>query len=172
MTIKDTSKFGEWRFSMINPENNQSFSLPIGDGKAKSIQELTGLVIAQMEEFDRITAGEYTKKAKEEAKKMNKSFPAYVNLMIHHQICIKYSPMIPGLCYSNGLGDNIHSMFKGLDKVVEKMPKALRAAATAVTKRITNGEPKFSGCQSCGGTRSFNPSKNNLGRVGKLNKKK
>lgn len=171
MTIKDTSKFGEWRFSLINPENNQEFSLPIGGGKAKSIQELTGLVVAQMDEFDRITGGEYTKKAREEAAKKNKSFPAYVNLMIHHQLCVRYNPSMPGLCYSNGLGDNIHTMFKGLDKVIEKMPHLVRSAAAAVTKRITNGEVKLGGCQSCGGTRSFNPKKNNLGRAGKLNKK-
>ena len=166
MTIKNINTFTEWRFDVINPENNQVFTIPIDGKKSKSIQELTSLVVSQMAEFDRISNNEYTKKAREEAVKLDISFPAYVQKLIHHQICRK------GLadCYSNGVGDDIHKLFGGLDGIVAKLPTPLRRAAEAVTKVITGGQKKLGGCSACGGTKTFEPSKNNLGRAGTVNR--
>ena len=168
MTIKDQTQFGRWSFSMINPENSSQFTIPIGGGYSKSLAELTNLVSEQMGEFDRVTSGEYTKKAREEAEKKNLSFPAYLSLLIQHQICVLNNNTVP--CYSNGIGDDIHSLFKGLDGFVAKMPSPIRKAAEQLTKAITGGQKQFGGCQTCGGTRAFNPNANNLGRAGKLNK--
>jgi hypothetical protein len=169
MIVKNKSAFGEWKFFLIHPENGSELKLPIDRENAQSISEITQIVVAQMTEFDRISGGQYTSKAKEEAASRNISFPAYVNLLIQHQICLKNGGN--NICWEGGIGDTIHKMFSKIDGLVAKMPKALQSAAAAVFKAVTpSGSRTLGGCSSCGGTKTFNPNVNNLGRAGTLNK--
>ena len=165
MTLKDPRKFTLWKFSMLNIETGREFTVPIDGKPAQSLQSLTATVVAQMGEFDRISNGEYTKLAREEANKIGISFPAYVSLLIQHQICL--TGIVP--CYSSGIGDTIHTIFKKVDGVVDRLPAPLKSMAKAITKAITKQE-KFGGCSSCGGSKSFKPKVNNLGRAGTLNR--
>lgn len=170
MTIKDTARFGGWFFYMLDPFDLKEIRIPAGNNPEHGIHQLVNRVISQMQEFDKVTNNEYTKKAKERARELSVTFEQYILKLVHHQICLR-NQHIPGFCYSNGIGDSIHELLSGVDKVVAKLPSSLRDAATKIIKKITPSKSAtLGGCAVCGGSRSFKPKSDNLGRAGKLNK--
>lgn len=170
MTIKDTTKFGNWFFYMLDPFELKEIRVPTGNNPEHGIHQLVNRVIAQMSEFDKVTNGEYSKKARVRSAELSLTFEQYVLKLVHHQICLR-NQHIPGFCYSNGIGDTIHELLSGVDKIVAKLPTALQNAATKIIKRITPSKSAtLGGCSVCGGSRSFKPKEDNLGRAGKLNK--
>lgn len=169
MTIKDTSKFSSWFFYMIDPYTNGEIRIPAGPTPSGGIHQLVHAVITQMNEFDRVSNNSYSAKARSRAAELNITFEQYMTQVVHHQLCLRNSH-IAGLCYSNGIGDSIHELLSGVDKVVDKLPEALKDKVKKVIQKITPSRTStLGGCSVCGGTRSFSSKKDNLGRAGRLN---
>lgn len=169
MRLKDHQSFGEWKFFMLNPIDGSDLKIPIDAKVAQSLASLVQIVVAQMHEFDLITDGLYTAKAKEEADKKSISFPAYVSLLVEHQICIK-SGNSSDLCWSNGIGDDIHTMFSKIDGIVTSLPAPIQGLIKKVIVKLTpSSSQTLGGCSACGGTKVYDPVVSNLGRAGKLN---
>lgn len=170
MTIKDTSKFSQWFFYMIDPYTLGEIRVPAGSNPSPGIHQLVSVVIAQMNEFDFASNNSYSLKARERAAELNLTFEQYMTQLVHHQICLRNSH-IPGLCYANGIGDSIHELLSGIDGIVAKLPSVLQEGVKKVVQKITPSKTKtLGGCSVCGGSRSFSPKEDNLGRAGRLNK--
>lgn len=169
MTIKDHTRFGEWKFYLVDPVTGADLKIPIGEPKTQSLPALVQLVAAQMEEFDRITDNKYSAKARQEASNKGMNLNQYISLLIEHQICVRSSNS-SDLCWSNGVGDVVHGLFTKVDGLVANLPAPLKRIAASIIEKITpSSSQTLGGCSSCGGTRSFTPDASNRGRVGKLN---
>lgn len=168
MTIREPTRFSAWRFFMSAPDGTE-FSL-----SEHTLPRLVELVVRQLAQFEAASPG-FTSKAREEAKSLHYDWERYISLAVQHQICVRLGGVASGICW-RGTGDKIHEFMKGIDDKVEKAPSILRTIGQGVTKtitRITSSAPvqKFGKCISCGGSKTFNASKKNLGRVAKFNKK-
>lgn len=168
MTIRNPSTFSAWKFFLSAPDGTE-FAL-----NEYTLPRLVELVIRQLDQFDGSNPG-FTAKARQEAKSLHYDWERYISLAIQHQLCLRLGGVSSGLCW-RGTGDKIHEFMKELDHVVEKSPGILKAIGEGVTRmitRITSSEPvkKLGGCISCGGSKTFNASKKNLGRVAKFNKR-
>lgn len=168
MYLKNPSKH-DARFRMIDPISKQQFTL-----RAKSFPDLTTAVIKQMEEFDRVTNGEYSKPAKKEAENLKLQYRAFINKLCQHQVCLNLAdPMV--YCYNDGYGDALHEVAGKIDDKIKSLPTPLKKIAETLVQAATftvTGKPikRLGGCSSCGGTKVYDPSQNRqLGRAGKIN---
>lgn len=168
MYLKDPTKV-KLRFTLIEPVSGKDVILA-----ENTIAALCQSVRQQLAEFDKVTEGRYTEKAREEASDLKLQWPAYINKVVQHQICINLSEP-SRYCWNDGYGDKLHALSRGIDQFVDKMPTPLRALARAgayiATKVATGkGKTKLGGCSTCGGAKKFSSdTKRQLGRAGKLN---
>lgn len=137
--------------------------------KAPTMHSLVDLVIRQIASWD-VEGYEYSKKPREEAERLGIDWYAYIARNIEHQICLD---LPKGQCW-RGAGDNLHEFFKGIDDLVEKLPKPVQMLSVGVTKVMTKvatgtAQKKFGSCRTCGGSRKFSSEGKNLGRKELLN---
>jgi len=154
---------------------HESYEIRIpAKGTYSDIQRLSSDVVSQFKELDS-RGGEYMKTLEAGAAKLGLDPRAYLIKVIHHQACLRISIEDRNrLCYSDGIGDDLHILAGKIDNLIDRAPKILsRLASVAVagaTKLATGrSSPTLSGCQTCGGTKSFEQNKNQLGRSGTLN---
>lgn len=166
MRIQNPNQVGAWSFHVKDIEGNDIVIPPYST--SSSIEELLSLVLKYIQEYDNVSNGEYSKTQRELAAKEGMSFEDYMKKLINHQMCLRNRGVIP--CWSDGLGDNIHNLF---DKVAS-FKKAPESTKTKIQNIISSFVPGFvikgAGCASCGGSMVMSPTKDNLGRAGKLNK--
>lgn len=139
-------------------------------GVAKSADSLYEMVESAFDEFDKLTKEEYSAKAKSRARELGKTWKQYIQMLVEHQICVRIKNVSPAyvskLCSSSGIGDTIHML---VSKTEETVISAAVSAVKAITHRTVKISPKASKCSACGGTQTFDPTRDNLGRAGKLN---
>lgn len=172
MKIKDHNKFIHWIFHVKSPIDNKDLCLPIGCKPAKNLLNLTQVVLNQMNEFDKITNNDYTKKGREIAESYKMEFPTYMMEVIEHQLCLRsFNPKQE--CWSSGAGDRLHQAFSSIDVAISNpnVPKAVQRIYARVVQKITPSKSKtLGGCSRCGGTRIYDPKERNEGRAGRMNK--
>ncbi len=169
MRVKDHSQVGNWTFVLENPDGDQ-LTLPPGDKGFNRLSQLRENVLAVIELYDESTGGEYSKKQRELAAQLQMSFPDYITKVIEHQFCLRMHGKVK--CWSDGVGDTLHNAIGKIDDLQAKVSPVMRKAIQSVTARVTpSRSTTFRGCGRCGGTKSFSPKSDNLGRAGKLNRK-
>jgi len=168
MYLKNRMQFSSWEFFLEDPDGNE-IRIPEKGKYASSIDQIFHMVMDQIDQFPE----EYTDMIRFNAGKLTTPWRSYIKKVIEHQICIRNNRP-DELCWNDGFGDKLHSLTKKIDVVIDHLPKFISSAAQmavrAVTKAATGkSSPRIGGCATCGGTRTFNPGVQNLGRVGKLN---
>jgi hypothetical protein len=163
MWLKNTNTFNNWKFTLLAP-NKEEIVL-----RGKNMHDLANIIIRQIAQWD-ADGYEYSKEPRKEAETLGVDWYNYITRNIQHQICLT---LPAGQCWS-GLGDNLHSFFKGIDSMVASLPSPARSIGRAVTKIMTlaatgKAQPKFGGCRTCGGGRRFQNDTHNLGRKERLN---
>lgn len=172
MKIKNRNNFTKWKFYFKDLEGNE-VSFPFSGGYATTIHSLVAEVESQFQVFDEKTNGEYTKHIRKDAQHLEKSYQEYLEILIEHQICLRHDKN-NDLCWDDGLGDRLHHVSKRIDHMIDAFPSPLKKAARAGVKALTalatgKAKERMGSCQTCGGTKTLDPSKNNLGRAGSLN---
>lgn len=169
MYLKKPQFFGQWKFIAIDPSGNE-ISIP-REGVEKTKEALVHKVFSQLKSFDEATDGRYLEKVRKQAQKHGLELQEYIAKVVEHQVCLRGSPT---LCWDDGFGDTLHSFAMKVDNWVESLPvgsTAARAAVRVATFIATGkSQRRLSGCSKCGGTRTFSPDANNLGRAGTLNR--
>jgi hypothetical protein len=168
MILKDKSKFTRWQFWMQDPEGNE-FCLPGENEYASSFPALYTLIMDQIKAFP----PSYKDLVRHNADKLGMTFSQYIEMSIEHQIC-KRQPNPLDVCWEGGLGDHIHTLAGKIDAVVDTMPSMFKSMAELATGALTfattgKAQKRFGSCQTCGGTKTFSPDKNSLGRAGIVN---
>jgi hypothetical protein len=163
MWLKNPTNFNQWRFVLLAP-NKEEVVL-----RGKNMHDLANIVIRQISQWDG-DGYEYSKLPRQEAETLGIDWYNYILRNIQHQICLR----LPESECWKGAGDNLHSFFGGIDKLVDSLPSPVRAFGQAATKAMTllatgTAQAKFSGCRTCGGGRRMQPDAKNLGRKELLN---
>jgi hypothetical protein len=163
MWLKNPTNVSQWRFTLLAP-NKEEITL-----KGKNIHDLANIIIRQISQWD-ADGYEYSKLPRQEAESLKIDWYNYICRNIQHQICLT---LPEGQCWK-GVGDNLHSLFKGVDSMVASLPAPLQRVGQAVTKAMTlvatgHAQTKFGGCRTCGGGRRMQSDAKNLGRKEKLN---
>lgn len=167
MTLKEPAKFSNWSFIVEDPEGKE-IEIPSGGRYANTLSQLTAAVLQHIAAYDGATNGEYSKNQRELADKEGVTFDKYIQMLIQHQICLRYKGSVP--CWT-GLGDKIHLALSAVDGFVAKTPEVVRQRMERAIKVMTPSKSKtLGGCSACGGTRKMDPNANNLGRAGFLNR--
>lgn len=168
MYLKNPSQT-KLNFIMVEPVSSRDITLAAG-----TLDELKRIVIAQISQFDSNSNGEYSKKAREEAAALKLQWPAYINKVIQHQICLR-SEDASRICWDDGYGDKLHHLAGKIDNGIDKLPAGLggiAAKAVMLATKVATGKSskRLGGCSVCGGTKKFNPyEKRQLGRAGVVN---
>lgn len=167
MRPKEPRQIGAWTFHMEDPEGN-AIQVPPG-GAFTNIDELHAAVLQYMQIFDGVTDNAYTKTQRELAESHKLQFTDYIMELIQHQMCVRNVGSIP--CWSSGLGDSLHKAAGMVDTAISILPTTARTVMQKMIAKVTpSHSPTLSGCQSCGGTGTFQSGVNNLGRAGTVNK--
>lgn len=169
MKLKDPNRYTRWEFYL---GESGEYRVP-QTGFLLSKNKLVERVIQQMKSLEEQRVYAFYTQLQEEARQKGLEERAYLGLLIEHQICLRAKDAGKvGLCFSGGLGDNIHSAISKVESAVLK--NIPQRAKTLYHKVVTAISPssggKLSGCTRCSGTRGFSAKQNNLGRAGKLNK--
>jgi hypothetical protein len=165
MRIKDPNKITSWHFNLLDPEGIE-VRVP-AEGGLNSLHHLISRVNSYIQVYDQGTDGAYSKLLREEADKHKITFDKYISKLIQHQMCLTQ----PIACWSDGFGDDLHSLAGKVDSFVEKAPAPVRRIMQNAIARLTPSKARaFSSCGTCGGTRVMNPQANNLGRAGTVNR--
>jgi len=137
-------------------------------GGTNTLHQLVTQVLSYIQVYDNHTDGEYSKAQRVLAEGAGVSFEAYIARLVEHQFCIRSRSV---KCWSDGLGDDIHSALSVVDGWVAKTPEVVRSKIQNAIEMLTpSGSKTFRGCAACGGSRVMDPSINNLGRAGRLNR--
>ena len=139
-------------------------------GGANTLSQLLTQVLSYIQIFDGHTDGEYSKAQRALAEEAGITFDRYMLRLIEHQFCVNNAAR--GIkCWSDGVGDTIHSALTVVDGWVAKTPEVIRNRIQNAIERITPSRARtFGGCSACGGSRVMDPRINNLGRAGRLNR--
>lgn len=175
MKLKKPLNFGRWEFYIAIGE--EEVRVPVG-GFAKSAGSLARAVKETFKSLDAQGIGNFTGTAEKEAAALGMGIEEYYSDLVQHQICLRAGGMKSGICNSSGLGDSIHHVAEKVDAVLGKS-KIGRAISSKIGKKlfggkkvsVSDGQPRMSGCRSCGGSRAYRSGERNLGRAGKLNRK-
>lgn len=172
MRIKNKDRFTKYEFYLISPLGEE-VRIPEDGRFDTSLSSLASKVVAQINAFDAHTNNEYSKNLKKRASEKGASFQDYIRLLVEHQICVR-NPHPDQICWDSGFGDRIHMLAGKVDSFVEKLPTSFKTIGKTLTKAATfvatgKSSSTLGGCQTCGGTRRMDPSKNNLGRADLLN---
>lgn len=153
---------------MMNPEGDE-ITLP-PQGHMNDIYSLVNIVLSYITMYDNVTDGEYSKRQRELAEAKDMPFEQYIRKLVEHQMCLRFKSSIP--CWSDGAGDDLHSLLSKVDGYVEKIQSSTikRFIERSIKKITPSGHKKFSSCQTCGGSQVMNPNINNLGRADRLNR--
>ena len=166
MRVKNHQEVTAWNFVMITPDGTEQVVPQIG---TSNLPTLLRIVISLISAYDGATDGEYSKEQRLLAEEEGTEFETYISKVIEHQLCLRMSGRIP--CWNDGYGDKLHSKLSAVDGYIENTPALIRNALTFAVSKITPSKSRsFGGCSSCGGTFAFNPSVDNLGRAGQMNK--
>ena len=173
MKIKEHQNFTKWKFYFKDLEGG-TLSFPKSGGYSPNLHELATEAAAQFEIFDTDTEGKYTRLIRKQAEHLGVDYLEYLKVIIEHQLCLRHETEARELCWNDGLGDKLHEFSGKIDHAIETFPKPLKklaqAAVVVATKAATRkGNKKLGGCGTCGGTETFDPDTNNLGRAGSLN---
>jgi len=165
MRVKNPQNVSNWKFYIEDPSGVEVV-IPPSD-PCNSLNKLLGQVLGYIQVYDNMTQGEYSKKQRELAVKDGLDFEDYMLKVIEHQVCLRAKGTIP--CWK-GTGDLIHSALGKVDNLIDHSPEIVRnVMQRAVSSATPSKTKKFGSCSACGGSRSFSPSVDNLGRANKLN---
>ena len=168
MRPKNPERVTNWSFYLTSPSDEEIRIPDVREGSI-SITALLARVANLLHVFDEATNGEYTKQQRELAAQAGLEWNAYLRKLILHQFCLRNNSSIP--CYNEGGGDLLHNTLTAVDGYVAKTPERVRNVVRRAIETITpSNSQTFQGCASCGGTFTFSPKADNLGRAGKLNK--
>jgi len=170
MYIKNHNVFLKWEFFYKDP-NGTERRMP-REGYVMTVNELVGNVASQFNVFDEATDGAYTRKLKELVG--DKDYMRYLQGLVEHQVCRRMEDKWKDYCWEDGLGDKLHTASKKIDNIIESFPKPLKKVAEGVISVVTSvatgkSEKALGECEKCGGTDTFDPEKDNAGRVEKIN---
>lgn len=155
-----------WTFSMEDPAG-VVFEVPGNPQGANSLEECLGLTMEYIDAYDNATNGEYSRNQRSLALDASMDFRSFMRKLIEHQMCLRGKAE----CYQDGLGDKLHNVMTKVDAVVASAPGPLKKVAESIIAAITPSHTTtLGGCSRCGGTRTFQKNKDNLGRAGRLNR--
>jgi len=166
MTIRNPNNFSNWEFFIQAPDGEEVKL------KSSTLYKLTDLVIQQINVWDSETPG-FSDGARQEARDIGLTWYDYIKYSIQHQICVRRDGVSTGLCWKDKLGSKLLALSHGIDDAIAKAPSIIRKVGEALTQTATlmatgESKKKLSGCSVCGGRKTFQPSKRNLGRAGRM----
>lgn len=100
--------------------------------------------------------------------------PENLRQIVEHQICLRQPNPLES-CWSGGLGDDIHHKWispflSKVEKLSDKMVKGRKGIFAKVVAAVGGVARAIRKCGDCGGRKTYEQGKNNLGRAGTLNR--
>lgn len=142
---KDSTPYGGFVFYFKHVKTGEEVRVPSGKKSANGISQLTNLASSAL-------------------RNNGMEVPENLSKIVEHQICLR-QPEPKKVCFNGGIGDSIHH-----NVAKPFLLKVSKVAEKVGAKSVSKVAKAVGGCSYCGGTKTYEQGRNNLGRAGTLNK--